>query len=433
MRPSSMTPGHARAARLAYVAVILVATLSNLHFDPALADVPFRLHRALDISPHLSDAIDAVRNIVLFAGLGAVWVATSRLSKPASTLLAVTVISMLLSSCVEALQLFSPVRNSSLIDVTTNTLGGLVGGLATLGAFNVIHEGARKRSYIGIPAIMFAVSYGLATIMEAFIPLFRQDLLPQLGGSILDRIGRAIDAIQLSSIGQLPFTDLFIFLPAGVFGAAALMESGVSGPVAATVIVVIAAGIYPLVEVVHGVAALPIILGAALIHVVAVSLGAIVAALFVTQFARRFPIRRRAGLVAIAYSLVIMVWSWRPFRLELSRSSLSGQFTADHIIPLQALASRGDLFSVTDVIAQGVIFFPLGALLAVWPLARRGAFRGFLPAIYLAIILEVGKIPILDRFMDVTHILIQCAGAALGFVLLRRLRFKVAGSLLTDR
>jgi len=428
-----MTPGHARAARLAYVAIILVATLSNLHFDPSLADVPFRLHRALDMSPHLSDAIDAVRNIVLFAGLGVVWIATSRLSKPVSTLLALTVVSMLLSSCVETLQLFSPVRNSSLIDVTTNTLGGLFGGLATIGVFSVVHEGARRKSYIGIPAILFAASYGLATIMEAFMPLFRQDLLPQLGGSIPARIGRAIDAIQLSSVTQLAPTDLLIFLPAGVFGAAALMESGLSGSVAATVIVVIAAVVYPLVEVVHGVAALPIVLGAALMHVFAASLGAFIAALFAFPFSRKYPIRQRAGLVAIAYSLVILVWSWRPFRLDLSMSSMAEQFTSDHIIPLQALASRGDLFSVTDVIAQGVLFFPVGALLAVWPLSRKGVFRGVLPAIYLAIILEVGKIPISERFMDVTHILIQSAGASLGFLLLRRMRFKVAGTMLTGR
>ncbi|MEO9046224.1 MAG: VanZ family protein [Gemmatimonadaceae bacterium] len=426
-----MTPGHARAARLAYFAIILVATLSNLHFDPSLADVPFRLHRALDISPHMSDAIDAVRNIVLFAGLGVVWIATSRLSKPVSTLLAVTLISLLLSSCVETLQLFSPIRNSSIIDVTTNTLGGFFGGLATLGVFSVVHAGARRKTYIGMPAILFAASYGLGTVMEAFMPLFRQDLLPQLGGSIPARIGRAIDAIQISSIGQIAFTDVFIFLPAGVFGAAALMESGLSGPVAATVVVVIAALVYPLVEVVHGVVALPIILGAALTHVVAASLGALIAALFAFQFTRRFPIRRRAGLVAAAYSLVIMVWSWRPFRLDISMSSMAEQFTSDHIIPLQALAARGDLFSVTDVIAQGVIFFPLGALLAVWPVARKGVFRGVLPALYLSIILEVGKIPISDRFMDVTHILIQSAGASVGFLLLRRMRFKVAGTMLS--
>ena len=135
-----MTPGHARTARLAYLAVVLVATLSNLHFDPSMADVAPRLVRALNFTPHLSDAIDAARNVLLFAGLGAVWIATSRLKRPGATLVRATVLSFVLSACVETLQLFSPVREASLIDVTTDTIGGLVGGLITLAAFSVLDE-----------------------------------------------------------------------------------------------------------------------------------------------------------------------------------------------------------------------------------------------------------------------------------------------------
>ena len=433
MRPSSMTPGHARAARLAYVVIVLVATLSNLHLDPTWADVAPRLARALNLSPHWSDAIDAARNVLLFAGLGAVWVATSRLARPSATLLTLAIVSLLLSGSVETIQLFSPVREASLIDVTTDTIGGLIGGLVTLGAFAVIDEGAGKRSHIGIPAVILAAGYGLATIMEAFIPLFRQDLLPNLGGGIGDRIGRAIVALRPESLTQIPFTDLFIFFPAGVFAVVALTESGLPSAVAALIVVCGAAILYPAIEVVHGVAAEPIILGAALIHVVGAATGAIVAAYWLAPFSRRFSVRMRARIVAIAYALVIMVWSWRPFRLDLSSGSMTDQFTADHLIPLQALASRGDLFSVTDVVAQGVIFFPLGALLAVWPLRRKGSLRGLLPAIYLAIVLEVAKIPIAERFMDVTHILIQSAGAALGFLLVRRMGYKVQGELLNRR
>jgi VanZ family protein len=428
-----MTPGHARAARLAYVAVVLVATLTNLHMDPSLADVPPRLIRALNLSPHLSDAIDAARNLLLFAGLGAVWVATGRLARPTVTLVALTIVSLLLSTSVETFQLFSPSREASIMDVTTNTIGGLVGGLVTLGAFAVIDERARKRSVIGIPAVLLAAAYGLATIMESFIPLFRQELLPQLGGSIGDRIGRAITAIRPESIAQIPFTDAFIFFPAGVFAVVALVESGVSGAVAAFAVVCLASVLYPVVEVVHGVAAEPIILGAAMIHVAAACAGAIAAAWGLPSFSRRFSLRGRAGIVAVAYSLVIMVWSWRPFRLDLSLASMADQFTADHLVPLQALASRGDLFSVTDVVAQGVIFFPLGALLAVWPLRRTGPLRGLAPAIYIAVVLEVGKIPLAERFMDVTHILIQSAGAALGFLLVRRMGYSVNGELLDRR
>lgn len=430
MRPSSMTPGHARAARLAYVAIVLVATLSNLHLDPSWADVAPRLARALNLSPHMSDAIDAARNVLLFAGLGAVWIATSRLARPSATIVTLTIISLVLSASVETLQLFSPVREASLIDVTTDTIGGLIGGLVTLGAFAVIEESPRKRSYLGVPAVIFAAGYGLATIMESFIPLFRQDLLPNLGGSVGDRIGHAIVAMRPESISQIPLIDVLVFFPAGLFAVAALVESSVPSAIAALIVVFAAVVLYPVVEVVHGVAAEPIILGAALIHVVAASVGAIVAAAWLGAFSRRFSTRMRARLVAAAYSLVIMVWSWRPFRLDLSASSMRDQFTADHLIPLQALAQRGDLFSVTDVVAQGVIFVPLGALLAVWPLRRQGALRGLLPAIYLAILLETGKIPIAERFMDVTHILIQSAGAALGFLLVRRMGYRVNGEIL---
>lgn len=430
MRPSSMTPGHARTARLAYVAVVLLATLSNLHFDPSLDDVPFRLLRALQFLPHLSDAIDAARNVLLFAGLGAVWVATSRLSRPYGTLIRLTVVSLIMSGCIEALQLFSPVRNASVIDVATDTLGGLAGGLITLLAFATVDETVGKRSYLGVPAVLLAVSYAIATVMEAFIPLFRQDLLPQLGGSIGERIGRAVAAMRPDSITQIPLTDGLLFFPAGVFIVVALMEGGMSATGAALTAAFAAVLVYPAVEVLHGVAAEPILIGAAVTHVVAVSAGAVVAALGLRSFSRRYRHVRRAWLVVVGYALVIMLWSWRPFGLDLSAASLGDQFTASHLIPLQALASRGDLFSVTDVVAQGLIFFPLGALLAVWPLRRKGALRGMLPAIYLAIILEAGKIPVAERFMDVTHIFIQSAGAALGFLLLRRVGYKVRGELL---
>lgn len=430
MRPSSMTPGHARAARLAYVLIVLVATLSNLHPDPTWADVAPRLARALHLAPHMSDAIDAARNVLLFAGLGAVWIATSRLARPGATLVTIAILSLVLSAGVETLQLFSPVREASLIDVTTDTIGGLMGGLVTLGAFAVINVSAGKRSYIGIPAVILAAGYGLATVMEAFIPLFRQDLLPNLGGGIADRIGRAIVAFRPDSITQIPVTDLFIFFPAGVFAVAALTESGVTVTVAAFIVVCGAAVLYPVIEVVHGVAGVPILLGPALVHVVAPAMGAIVTAARIETFGRHLPRRKRAQMIAAAYSLVVMIWSWRPFYVDLSTSSMAEQFTADHLIPLRALASRGDLFSVTDVVAQGVIFFPLGALLAVWPLRADGRLRGLMPAIYLAIILEAGKIPIADRFMDVTHILIQSAGAALGFLLVRRMGYKAQGELL---
>src|SRR2546430_8691212 len=74
-----MTPEQRfRAARWSYVAVVLLATLTQLHFSPDLSAAAERLVRAFTPSLGWRDAIDGLRNTVLFAGLGAVWGGTSR-------------------------------------------------------------------------------------------------------------------------------------------------------------------------------------------------------------------------------------------------------------------------------------------------------------------------------------------------------------------
>src|SRR5881227_3533587 len=73
-----MTPEQRfRAARWGYVAVVLLATLTQLHFSSDLTAAGERLVRAFTPSLGWRDAIDGLRNTVLFAGLGAVWVVTS--------------------------------------------------------------------------------------------------------------------------------------------------------------------------------------------------------------------------------------------------------------------------------------------------------------------------------------------------------------------
>src|SRR2546430_14334346 len=74
-----MTPEQRfRAARWGYVAVVLLATLTQLHFSSDLTAAGERLVRAFTPSLGWRDAIDGLRNTVLFAGLGAVGVGSSR-------------------------------------------------------------------------------------------------------------------------------------------------------------------------------------------------------------------------------------------------------------------------------------------------------------------------------------------------------------------
>lgn len=417
-------------ARIAYLLIILVATLTNLHFEPNMADVAMRLHRALDLSVHMNDVVDGARNLVLFAGLGAVWLATTHTTRPLRVIARVTALGLVLSFGVEVLQLFSPVRRSSVLDVTTDTLGTLAGALGTLIAFDSVKSKVGKPSYVGIPAFVFALSYGAGILMETFFPLLRQNLLPNVGGEVRQRLGEAWAAIDPHWTANLPLTDIVIFFPLGVFAVATAAEAGIPFAVAWPIVALVGAAVVAGVELAHGVALVPIVPAAIAVHAAAIAGGALVAALSLHAYATRLDGRGRTRLLLAAYAVVTMVWSWRPFRLEVNRQAMAAQFSVEHLIPLRALASRMDLFSVTDVITQFVLFLPIGALLVVWPLRRTGALRGLFPALYLSVILELGKIVVAERFMDVTHILIQCSGAAIGWLLIHRAGFRSYGELL---
>ena len=430
MHPSVLTSRRVTAARLAYLVVILIATLADLHFDPAPAEVHFRLARALHPQLALHDLVDGARNVLIFAGLGAVWIATSRSEHPWRSIVAVTLVSLVASTGVESLQLFSAVRESSLLDVTTNTLGGLLGALVTVAALDIVEARRGKRSYVGIPAIIFALSYGVAVCMESFYPLLRQDLLPNIGGSPFARIARGLVAMRASSVGEIPLTDVLLFLPAGFLAVTALAEEGLSLRAAGLLAALAGLILFPSLEVVHGVVEQPVVIGAALTHVVAIAAGALLAARVLPSFSRRVHGRNRPALLAVAYAVTVMFWSWRPFRLQVTAEAMAEQFSAIHLVPLMALSARFDLFTVTDIIAQFLLFLPLGALLAVWPVRREGWLRGMWPVVYLSVVLEFGKIVVAERFLDVTHVLIQCAGAGIGWALVRRAGFGRYGEML---
>src|SRR5213078_3374988 len=95
------------AARLAYVAVVLVATVTQLEFSADLAAAAHRLARAF--TPSLG-----LRNAALFGGLGVVWVVTSPSGRVRAEIWRATLVAFGLSVTVEGLQVFSPVRTASI-------------------------------------------------------------------------------------------------------------------------------------------------------------------------------------------------------------------------------------------------------------------------------------------------------------------------------
>lgn len=419
-------------ARAAYVGVIALATLTRLALDPSLADVPARWHRAFIVLPHLtqgSDYVDAARNVLLFAGLGAVWIATSRLVRPWATIARITTIGLLLSCTVETIQLFSPVRDSSILDVTTNTTGAFLGAVLTFRVLRFVQSRRGRPMYVGVPAAIFAVAYGIAISAEAFFPLLRRPTLPNVTSGVRSRLALGWASFAPASFAAIPITDFFLYFPAGALAVAAAVEAGVSPGAAWPVVAVAGVIVMAFVELVHAVVLEPVSGGAFLMHGFAIAAGALVAARSLRSFAR-VSASGRAAYALACYCAIIAMWSWRPFHLELSASAMREQFSPEHVVPMAALADRQDMFSVTDVVAQALLFVPVGALLAVWPLRRTGPLKKLVPVLYLSTALELGKIAVADRFMDVTHVLIQCAGAAIGYALMRLAGFVPYGQLL---
>src|SRR5437667_592068 len=369
----SMTPrGRFLAVRLAYVAIIMLATMTQLHFSPDLTAATQRLARAFTPSLGWRDAIDGLRNTVLFAGLGVAWVMTSLSGRVRVEIERATVVGFGLSVTVEGLQVFSPIRTASIVDVTTNTLGAFAGALVVALFLAALHRARGARSYFGVPTFVLTGAYTLAVLCEALTPLFRSAPLPGLNGGPLDRLRGALGLALPLRLGAVPWSDVLLFAPAGFLVVMLLTERGRSArqtwqPVAAA-----GAACAFGAELVHGMFGQSIRWEAAATHTLALGAGAWWAKRRLALLSPTLRGETRALAVIAAYAVLLVLWGWRPFLPQTELEAIAQQLTPAHFVPLASLTQRVDVFSALHVAQQFLLFFPLGCLLAVWPLRLRG-------------------------------------------------------------
>ncbi|PYO26795.1 MAG: hypothetical protein DMD73_11490 [Gemmatimonadetes bacterium] len=416
------------AARWGYVVVVLLATLTQLHFSPDLAAAGERLARAFTPSLGWRDAIDGLRNTVLFAGLGAVWVVTSRSGNVRAEIRRATLVGLALSATVEGLQVFSPVRTASIVDVTTNTLGALLGagGVALLIAAVVGAKGAR--SYLGVPTLLVAGAYAGAALCEALTPLFGPAALPWTAGGPVGRLDAALHAAGPISFDTLPLIDLLLFAPVGFLFVMLLRERGrdarrvgVAGA---------GAGLALVAELGHGMLGFPIWWGAVLVRVAGVGLGGWAAQRALPALTQLLRGAARARAALLAYGALLVLWGWRLFLPRTDLHAIAAQLAPESLVPLASLAQRVDAFSALHVLQQFLLYLPLGSMLAVWPLRLTGRWAHLWPGLWLAVVIELGHVLIVDRTFDPTNALIACAGLAIGWVVVRRSGFVPYGEAL---
>ncbi len=416
-----------------YLAVVAAATLL---WAPSAAGLSFAERLQAMLHPRLagSDVIDGIRNVALFSGWGLLWMLTAHRDWSARKTLVLAVTSgAVCSLLVELAQLFFTTRTPSLLDVGTNTLGAGLGAVITGAFLHWLGSHKGRQSFVGIPAALFALSYGGTVVGETLVPLFRQALRADAWGSPARRWTVAWAQFQADSGWfPLPIGDILLFAPLGVLAVAALAEQGWRYPRAVRTVAILGVAASFALEFAHGLLGIQIRLGAATTHGIAIALGAGVAGLLIPRFSQRARGAARPRRVLVAYGIIASLWLLRPYRLDLSGVSLRMKWAFPWWVPLGDARYRADLFPVIDVLGGFLLFLPVGALLAVWPLRKRGVLAGIWPASLLALVLEASQFLIAGRTPTVTDPLVQTAAAAIGWFAVRKVGYPRYGTVLSD-
>lgn len=418
------------SARGGYVALILVATIAQVIVYPALAGARARLRYALDPALTWHDAYDALRNVFLFAGLGAIWLVTSPPTRLRDAIWRATATGALLSVSVELLQVFTPLRVASIADVATNALGSFAGAAGAGLIVAAVRAQRGHRSVLGIPMFVFAIGNFGALLAEALAPRFPSALRVSLAGGLRARLWTAMHSAEPAAVSHVPALDIILALPAGAFGMAALFELGLKRWQSVVVVALGGAMLVLPLELAHGVSGRPIVWSSAVARVLGILMGAAAAA-FALPRLRPLDGVARARLIATISVAAIMLWSWRPYQLRGFRR-IAGALLTPQLIPLGAYPYTDGLLGVGEVIHLASLGMMVGALLAVWPLRARGALAYVWPAAWLALATELGHAFIVGRLVDITGFLVLFAGAWLGDAVMRRAGFRKYGHLLPD-
>ena len=415
-------------ARAAYLVIVLVATLSNLQPSWDLAAASERLARAFALSLGWRDAVDGLRNVTLFAGLGGVWMVTSQTDNVRREILRGTLVGIVISLFVEGLQCFSPVRTASIVDLTTNAFGAFAGAVTVAWLLAAVRGARGARSYLGVPTFLLGGAYAAAAFCEALTPLFHSDQIPIADGGPLSRLRVMLRAALPLNGDELRWLDIPLFAPAGFLAVMFVAERGGETRRWWPWVALSGAILTAALHVVHGMFGLPVRWEAVGTDACAIAFGAWAASRWLAPLTKSLRGRVRARSAIFTYAGLLAVWGWRPLVPETQVSTIFGQFTAEHLVPLSSLAGRVDVFSAVHIAQQFLLYIPLGAILAVWPLRQTGRWSNLWPGVTLAVVVELGHSVVSGRYLDVTNAVVACAGVGIAWIVVRRAGFTPYGT-----
>ena len=411
---------HAVVLRVAYLICIGIATLLRVGFDPTPATVLLRLERAVSPLMNFKDVVDAARNVALFAGWGATWVLTSATPTTRRDIVRATGLGLLASLTVEGMQLFSPAREASVLDVLTNTLGSLLGAGVLWAMERRATADLRGGTMLGIPAWMSAGAMLTTATSLAYAPSSRVAMIIGWGATPADRLSivQAIPAVTLPWPALI--TDVSAWLLAGLTVAIAVSDrTGRVRPRQLVGWLIIAPALLVGVHRARAWSGLQREEDTLLVQGLSFAIGLTLALLLVPRWRDRVKARSmRAAQLGIVVALFGALMAWSPASWAALPGSTPG-LSWRQLVPMMSLFQRHDLASVFLVLQKAGIGVLVGAALAArkrvgvpWP--------GLRTAVLYATCLEVGQLLVPGRYPDVTDIMMTSAAAGVVAVLAAR-------------
>ena len=416
-----LLPRPAPALLLLWGLFIAYATMLPFDFSASGDLISSRVHRLWE-SPLRGGGgswHDVHTNVLLFMPWGlllAVWRA-----ERGSSWLAVLALAFLtgasLSGSVEFVQLFAPERQTSFVDLVTNTLGSVVGALIGWPLARWIWPIASiriRRVLLSSPlaACALVVISGLlvADLAPTYVKHEEKGATAKLKAMRLIPFGLLSGESRRVALLRWSAETLTWTLIGGLTVLAA-RESGRNGVRAVGWTVAVAGSLSLAIELMQ----LVVPGRDADLTSVALSLvGSALGALTVLRSAIQDP-RRWIVPALIIWCVATVLAAWSPLRFAWPNPPF---WRTEMLVPFWSYFGGRTLEDLTDVIGQAMVFLPLGALLAAH--SWRQTFMGtVLVGFGAGVLLESGQVFLPDRTADISDAISAAAGAGLGWALWR--------------
>ena len=348
---------------------ILYGTTIPFDFSASSARVGAKLQKVLEQPWQTASRMDIVSNILLFLPWGflcSVWLA-DRGTGYAVSLIVASLTGMALSGCVEFLQLFTPTRITSLIDVATNLSGSVTG--AVIGWPLARWASPLARPWLGRvvsarPMIAGSLLVAAGLMISGLAPFDVSIDLGDLKTSIKSArpipFGPAVDGSEFPAEPWSWARETLTWMMVGGLFMLAFREAGRTGFPAIGGSAAAAGGLSLAIEVLQLTIRSRVTDATSVVWSLA---GSMLGAMIVGRSGAADS-RRWLGPAMALWFTIGMIEAWTPPNFAWPEAPV---LTPERLVPFLAYYRRTDIYALADLISQTMFFVPFGALLTALP------------------------------------------------------------------